>query len=154
MNVEKKPINHEDARGLIMDIFPKDGPECATLLITKAGAVRGNHYHRYTTQWMFVISGKLWAYEVGQPIIAKHRMGDDELVEQPKVERVLLEPGDLIRHNPYVIHAFAAAEDAVSIAFAEGPRKGMDYETDTVRIDGSLIERWLDENPRKAMAQP
>lgn len=132
IDIIKKPINHEDRRGLIMDIFPKLAPECVTLITTLRGMVRGNHYHRETTQWMFVVSGKLWVYE--QPLT--------QLGESEPVSRVLLVAGDLVGHHANVIHAYKAAEDTVSLAFAQGVRKGMDYEADTVRVD-SIIDRWM-----------
>ena len=49
--------NFEDKRGKIIDVFvnsPKD--HCTIVTFTK-GAVRGNHFHKKSTQFSFLLSG-------------------------------------------------------------------------------------------------
>ena len=54
--------NFEDKRGKIIDVFvnsPKD--HCIIVTFTK-GAVRGNHFHKKSTQFSFLLSGELDFY--------------------------------------------------------------------------------------------
>ena len=59
MKITHKEINFEDARGTITDIFVKDPQDHGTIIMSKKGAVRGNHYHKTTKQSDFILSGKL-----------------------------------------------------------------------------------------------
>lgn len=124
MRVEHKPINFEDDRGAIRDIFTDGGKEAVTVITSVKGAVRGNHYHKRSVQYVFVVSGKLAAYsqKLGEKTIERHMLG----------------AGDLIIHEPNEVHAFVAEEDTVFLAFAEGLRKGEDYEKDTYRVNPPL----------------
>jgi hypothetical protein len=52
--------NHRDHRGTITDLVTGHGcVDAVTIVRTKAGAVRGNHYHAKTTQWAYVASGRM-----------------------------------------------------------------------------------------------
>ena len=62
---------HEDERGVIQDLFDGE-PVAVTYVTTKQGRVRGNHVHEQTTQWTFVVEGRLTvAKQVGDGIV-KH----------------------------------------------------------------------------------
>jgi quercetin dioxygenase-like cupin family protein len=59
--------------------------------------------------------------------------------DQP-ADEFLAKKGDFIISSPNEIHAMKATADGCTfLAFAEGPRGGEDYETDTYRVD-SIIE--------------
>jgi hypothetical protein len=62
MKVEKKQINFEDARGTITDIFVHVPIEHTTIISTKAGGIRGNHYHKVSVQHDYLVSGKFEVY--------------------------------------------------------------------------------------------
>ena len=51
--------NFKDKRGQIIDIFINKPKDHCTLVTFNKNAVRGNHYHKKSTQYSFVISGKL-----------------------------------------------------------------------------------------------
>jgi quercetin dioxygenase-like cupin family protein len=107
----------EDARGVIQDMF---GPiDSVTHITTKKGAVRGNHVHRETTQWTFVISGKL---------LMANRNTQTEM-----------EPGVCMKHDPGDPHAWKALEDTTCLVFTKGPRSGENYESDVERLDEPLL---------------
>jgi quercetin dioxygenase-like cupin family protein len=102
-----------DERGTIEDIL--DGPlDSVTKIFTKAGAVRGNHLHAHTTQWVYVVSGRLRTATPGQ--------------------QVVWYPGALIEEPPGVPHAWRAEEDTVVLVLTRGPRSGENYESDTIRL--------------------
>lgn len=126
MKVEHRKVNFRDKRGTIMDIFVDDPKDHVTMIFSKKGAVRGNHYHKKSTQHTFVVSGQLTmlSQKVGQKRIFKH----------------VLRPGDIMTHGPSEIHTLIADRNTVFLAFAEGVRGGKDYERDTYRVSPLLQE--------------
>jgi len=114
---------HKDERGSITDIFYRASMNHACIITNAPGAVRGNHYHKLTTQYTYVIDGNLAYYS--KPV------GSDSPAEMYVASR-----GDMIISKPGEIHAMKSGSDGCTfIAFAEGPRGGEDYETDTYRVD-------------------
>jgi quercetin dioxygenase-like cupin family protein len=122
VSIIHRPINWEDERGVIRDIFPTGSPESVTLITNARGAVRGNHYHRISSQYAFVVSGRMLAFTRSES-----DLGD--------VTRHEMSPGDMILHRPGESHAYLALENTIFIVFAEGVRKGVDYERDTHRVE-------------------
>jgi dTDP-4-dehydrorhamnose 3,5-epimerase-like enzyme len=55
----KKKINFRDKRGLIMDLIEKTNINAVTYITQKKNSVRGNHYHKKTIQWNYMLSGKV-----------------------------------------------------------------------------------------------
>ena len=111
----------EDERGVIQDLL---GPiDSVTCISTVKGAVRGNHVHRYTDQWTFVVTGRLLSVQ-----------GDDEPREVGEGTglQMILEPKG-------VPHAWKALEDTVCLVFTKGPRSGDQYELDTQRLKEPLL---------------
>ncbi len=119
MKIEHKKVNFEDSRGSIRDIFVDEPKDHCTIIFTKTGGVRGNHYHKVSTQTDYIVSGKM-------KVFGKK--------PEAEVTRATVMPGDYISWEPMEIHAFVAEEDTVFITFIEGPRGGEEYETDTVRV--------------------
>lgn len=124
MKIEHKNINFEDNRGTISDIFVNSPKDHATIIFSKKGAVRGNHYHKHSTQYIFVISGKM--------TILTQKLG------KKTVKKSVLRPYDLMVHEPNEIHTLIADKDTIFLAFVDGLRGGENYEKDTYRIDKSL----------------
>lgn len=124
MKIEHRKINFKDARGTITDIFINAPKDHATLIFSKKGAVRGNHYHKKSTQYTFVVSGQL--------IMLSRKMG------QKKVYKHVLKPNDLMIHGPLEAHTMIARKKTVFLAFADGLRGGKNYEKDTYRLDKPL----------------
>jgi len=123
MKISKIVPNHSDERGIITDILYNVPVEHVTIITSAKGVVRGNHYHRDTIQWVYLMSGKI------------------ESLTQFKGEEVVsavLEPGDLIMTDRMERHALKALDDSVFLVFTRGPRGGEDYESDTYRLDEPL----------------
>lgn len=110
--------NHSDDRGDIFD-FATENIDAVTIVRTKAGAVRGNHYHAETAQWTYIASGCL-------------------LVTDGKDEREV-HAGEIVYDAPGSPHAWRAREDSVCVVVVRGPRAGEDYESDTFRLEIPLI---------------
>jgi quercetin dioxygenase-like cupin family protein len=119
---------HQDDRGTITDIFYKINANHACLITNWPGAIRGNHYHKETTQYTWVLTGSMTYYS--KPV------GSDEPAQEISLKR-----GDFVISEPGEIHAMKVDPDGCTfVAFAEGPRGGEDYEKDTYRVDSIIPE--------------
>ena len=125
MQVQKIKPSFSDERGDIVDILKQSVVEYATIITSRQGAVRANHYHKETFQYVYLMSGRM-------RVVAQ--MPD----EQPS--EVVLETGDLIVNVPLERHAFEALEDSTMLVLTRGPRGGDNYESDTFRLDVPLIQ--------------
>jgi len=124
MKVEKKSINFKDKRGVIIDIITGDGFDSITLLICNRGAIRGNHFHKKSTQYLYVLSGKL---------LCASQKGDNP-IEIKKITE-----GDLVTNPPGEKHAFKALKKSLILCIAKGPRRGKNYEADTFRLEKPIL---------------
>jgi quercetin dioxygenase-like cupin family protein len=112
--------NFMDQRGEITDIIDGIDVNSITLITSKKGSVRGNHFHKLTTQYVFLIEGKLEYYSQK---------------DEQRIEKNILDKGDFVETPENVKHAFKALEDSVFIACCRGLRAGKQYEDDTYRLD-------------------
>ena len=123
----KPPLElHEDNRGSIVDVFYKKNINHVAVVKSYKGSIRGNHYHKETTQHMLITKGSLeyWFRPLGS-------------IEEPKF--ILLKEGDFVSTPPNEVHALKIVEDNEFVVFTEGVRGGKDYELDTFRINDSII---------------
>ena len=114
----KIKINHKDNRGIISDILENENINAITLITIKKGSIRGNHYHKKTYEWNYVISGKM------------------KLVTKKKglKKSVVLSPGEIAVTVPYEHHALVGISSCKVLVFTKGPRGGKEYESDTFRL--------------------
>ncbi|MDO8517969.1 MAG: hypothetical protein Q7S26_01610 [bacterium] len=124
MKLEHKDINFEDARGTITDIWVKEPKEHCTIIVTKKGGIRGNHYHKVSRQHDFLVSGKFDVYS---------RKNNEE-----QIVKTLWQPYDLLTFDLGEAHEFVALEDSIWITFVDGLRGGDDFEKDTYRLEVPL----------------
>ncbi len=116
-----------DARGTISDILENEPIESVAIITSHGGAVRGNHTHQETVQWIYMLHGRMrmttqWP---GQP-----------------ARSVIISQGDLLANQPGERHAMRALEDCTFLVLTRGPRGGRSYEADTFRLPPSeLLER-------------
>ncbi len=114
---------HSDDRGTIADVFFNAQLHHVAVVQSQAHALRGNHYHKESTQHMLMTKGRMeyWYKPVGST--------------EPS-QMVLATVGDLVSTPPNEIHALRYLdEDSEFVVFTEGPRGGADYEADTFRVD-------------------
>ena len=123
MEIKKIKCIQEDERGSITDIVEQVDFNGATIILSKSGSVRGNHFHKKTIQHIYVLSGKMKCF-------AKK---PEELVTQAIVEQ-----GDLVSHDLLESHSFEALEDTLFLVLSSGLRTGRDYEKDTYRLEVPL----------------
>jgi len=125
-NIDSPLELHEDERGKIVDIFYKEDINHVTVIDSKAGALRGDHYHKKTTQHMLITKGVLeyWYKPLNSNSPAKYET---------------LKEGDLVTTPPLEVHALKIIENNQFLAFTQGLRGGKDYELDTYRVKPSII---------------
>ena len=123
MEIKKIKSIYEDERGSITDIVEQVDFNGATIIRSKAGSVRGNHFHKKTIQYVYVLSGKMKC-----------------LAQKPqqKVIMAIVEQGDLVSHDLLESHSFEALEDTLFLVLSSGLRTGKDYEKDTYRLESPL----------------
>ena len=125
MKIKKIKCIQEDERGSITDIVEQVDFNGATIILSKKGSVRGNHFHKKTTQHIYVLSGKMKC-----------------LAQQPEepVIQAIVEQGDLVSHDLLESHSFEALSDTLFLVLSSGLRTGKDYEKDTYRLEVPLSD--------------
>ena len=125
-NIFKKKI-FRDKRGLIADIIYNNEINHIAYISTNKNGIRGNHYHKKTTQYTFVIDGRIRYY-------FKKKSGK-------KISQLILKKGDLIKSKFNEIHAFKTLSNkSVMLALTVGIRGGKDYEKDTFRVNSIITK--------------
>ena len=110
----------EDDRGKITDILEHTPVDSVTMITCLKGAIRGNHYHKESVQFSYVLSGQILAYSQ---------------IPEEEVEFQVLKEGDMMESLPLERHALHAVEDSVLLIVTRGPRGGRNYEDDTFRVE-------------------
>jgi len=88
-----------------------------THITFKKGAVRGNHFHRLTTQTDIILSGRL--------------------VDECREDWIR---GEVREINPGEEHAYKASRDSEMISICFGKRIGSNYSKDTYALQEPLIK--------------
>ena len=116
-----------DERGSITKILD-DGQtsiKSVLMIVSKAGSVRANHYHKEDGHHVYMVSGKMEYIEAplveGQP-------------DHSRETRAELTAGDLVFSPPMVAHAMRFIEDTTWVVLALKSRSQENYEQDTVRV--------------------
>jgi len=129
MNITKIKVVFEDNRGSIADIFYKTNINHIAIINSRAHAIRGNHYHKESTQHLFVIKGSLRYYS------------RDVNDNNDKIKSIIVHESEMVTTPPFEVHAMEMLEDNRCMVFTEGLRGGKDYEKDTFKVDPQLIKK-------------
>ena len=113
-------VAHSDDRGSIQSLvnFPMKN---ISLISSKKGVVRSNHYHLTDWHYMYVLSGSFNYYY-------RPTNSDDEL------QCVQVKAGELIFTPPMEDHATVFLEDCDLLAMSRNPRDQEAYEEDVRRV--------------------
>jgi len=120
----KKKINFQDKRGVIVDLIEKTSINAITYITQKKNSIRGNHYHKKTIQWTYILSGKV-------VLVTKKN--------NKKKIKIIMKKGDLILTEKNEQHAIKALCNSEMLIFTKGPRGGKEYESDTYKSLKKLI---------------
>ena len=121
----KTKINFRDHRGVIIDLIEKKKINAITYITQKKGKIRGNHFHKKTIQWNYLLNGKI-------KIITK--------IKNKPIKSIILKKGDLVVTTIKESHAIFAIKNSEYLVFTQGPRGGKEYENDTFRLSKPLIK--------------
>jgi oxalate decarboxylase/phosphoglucose isomerase-like protein (cupin superfamily) len=115
---------HTDDRGYIQSLvnFPMKN---ISLISSKKGSVRSNHYHLTDWHYMYVLSGSFDYY-------FRPSNSDEE------IKCVRVKKGEMIFTPPMEDHATVFLEDCDLLAMSRNPRDQESYEDDVRRV--KLIE--------------
>jgi quercetin dioxygenase-like cupin family protein len=116
--------NFSDQRGEIIDMLENEKINAVTLIESNKKSIRGNHYHKKTWQWNYILNGRIK--------LITQRFGKKKTVH-------LLKKGDFILLGPMEKHAFYGLSDYSMLVFTKGPRGGKEYENDTFRLKKKLL---------------
>ncbi len=95
-----------DDRGDFYGIVHSGNWEEVNRVTSKSGAVRGNHYHQFTREIIFMISGKVKVQLTNAEDLSDRRS-------------FILHAGEGILIPPMVIHSFYYLEDSIHIALLD-----------------------------------
>ena len=124
MIIKKIKNDFEDNRGAIRDILVKEKIDFVTIIFNKKNSVRGNHYHKKTVQYLYVLEGSI--------LVASKFEGKE-------IEKKVLTEGDLLLNEPFEWHAIKSIEDSKLLILTRGLRGGNDYEEDTFKIGKPIL---------------
>lgn len=119
-------VSFKDSRGIITDLLSREKINAVTLITFRKGAARGNHSHKKTTQWNYLLSGKMKFF---------CRKSGGKLVI------LTAKKGDFIVARPNERHALKALEKSELLVLTKGPRGGKEYESDTFRLSDPLVKQ-------------
>lgn len=108
----------KDNRGIIQQLLP-DGVsvKSAQYITGKAGAVRGQHYHKTDIHYCMAVLGQIrYSWKEGDEVKSK-----------------IMELGEVIANEPGELHKFEFVTSGVFISLALQPRDQEHYEEDVVR---------------------
>ena len=120
----KKKINFKDKRGIIVDLIEKTQINAITYITQKKNTVRGNHFHKKTIQWNYILSGK---------VILVTKKGKGKKIKK------IMKKGDLILTEKNEKHAIKALVNSEMLVFTKGPRGGKEHESDTYKLTDNLV---------------
>lgn len=116
----------DEPRG-IMEKLAEGEFQSVLRITSKAGSVRANHYHKQDSHLCYLVRGKIEYVFRGA------------LADEAPLERLIIEPGQLVFSPPRVAHAMRFLEDSELYCFTTSPRRTQDeYEDDLVRV--TLVE--------------
>ena len=129
MSIIVKKIKPEfiDKRGIITRILDQNKISIRSVLLitSKSKTVRGEHYHKKDSHYVYCLKGKL------------KYSARDMRKKVSHAESVILNEGDLVLTPPMTWHSMEFLEDSVFFAFTTETRAHNKYEADTVRSKGN-----------------
>lgn len=120
--IRKNKPEFVDDRGFISIILDQKTIQIRSILLvkSKAKSVRGKHYHKKDSHYVYCYSGKF-------------KYSERDMKHKSKIETIVLKSGDLVLTKPMFWHSMEFLEDTVFFAFTTETRTQNKYEADTIR---------------------
>ncbi len=113
MNKINLEVAHSDSRGTIQDLLIGIEINAVTIVTFATGAIRGNHYHKKTTQWNYCLEGEI-------RYVSRSMNGS--------IEECILKKGDFVVTKENESHALQGITESKLLVLTKGPRAGEAYE--------------------------
>jgi len=113
----KTKLIHKDKRGDFKNII-NDNFKNLSIIFSKKGTIRSNHYHIKDSHFIYIISGKMIYYY-------------KKLNKNAKIFKKTLVKGDIVYTPCLEVHATVFSEDTTIIVASKNPRSKKFYEKDT-----------------------
>ena len=130
---------HKDVRGTIFSIV-NETCNNVSIIETKAGSIRSNHYHKKDWHYMLVLEGNLEYFYYSN--VSK------------KVIFINVLPGQIIFTPNLEIHATYFPNNSKMVVVSGFLRDSVTYESDTVRLDFINHDNITDAKKDKFIWQP
>ena len=123
LNVDMVDLKNkfEDKRGFIQPLCDLN-MKSASLIYTKIGQWRANHYHKEDWHFIYVIKGEFEYYF--------KKTNSNE-----KIKKKIVKENELLFTGPMIDHAMLYTKETEILVMSKNPRDQKTYEKDTVRID-------------------
>ena len=112
---------HADARGAIQCLVNLPTKN-VSLITSKKGSLRSNHYHKTDWHYMYVFSGRF-----------EYHFRPTGSTAAP--QKLILSAGQIIFTPPLEEHATVFLEDTTLIVMSKQPRDQAAYEGDVIRVE-------------------
>ncbi|MBI2664053.1 cupin domain-containing protein [Candidatus Woesearchaeota archaeon] len=124
MNETIKKIGEafSDDRGAISNVLEEPINHVA-VITTKAGSIRGNHYHPEQIQYVYLISGRYESFS------------KDLRDENAEVEKITVEAGSIVITPPMIAHAMKFTEDSVMLNLTTDERDPASFDKHTKKFE-------------------
>lgn len=120
ITIKKINPSFSDDRGSITDVLDKPISHVGLITFTK-GAVRAKHYHKQSTQYDYIVNGKI------RLVVCKP--------DGSEREDHVLEAGMATEVPPGIVHTYIAQEESSMIDITTLSRADNGYEEDTIRVE-------------------
>lgn len=120
ITIKKINPSFSDDRGSITDVLDKPISHVGLITFIK-GAVRAKHYHKQSTQYDYIVNGKI------RLVVCKP--------DGSEREDHVLEAGMATEVPPGIVHTYIAQEESSMIDITTLSRADNGYEEDTIRVE-------------------
>lgn len=112
-------FSYIDNRGSLTQLV-HEGYTQINVVISEAGVLRGNHYHKQSTEAFYVVNGAVVV----------------SLSRESQKEKVTFRCGDFFQIEPYTLHSMYYPEDTILVVLYDKPVERENGEKDIVQQDG------------------
>lgn len=128
--IRKVDFQHKDERGSLTQLI-HDGYKQVNVLESKAGAVRGAHFHKKAIEAFFLISGS----------------AEVEFKRETEEEKIVFKRGEFFEIPPFVLHSMHFPEECLMVQMYDIPVENEDGTKDIFMeddLDARDKEGWKD----------
>jgi dTDP-4-dehydrorhamnose 3,5-epimerase-like enzyme len=112
-------IPFEDDKGLIQNLLLDATIRSISVITSKHGSIRSNHYHKTDWHYLYIVSGSLRYYE-------RDINGSNKIIK-------VFKAGEMFFTPPMKVHKVEFLENTIMMSFAKNIRDHKQHEEDLIR---------------------